>query len=708
MSSPIEAINFGGDGVVAPALTPAPFVSKLPPSTESISDELPEVTLNGKSASLRRHCDDPDQFFIAFDMMGWTPVKQVEGGFKDAYSNHYYLPGAKRKQPPIIPLVPSRADVVDNCLDLIKKRGELFHLGESKMLVAVEGDSVAKVSIDGLLDYLDRSAKFMSGDKVSHCPEYAARRVMVARHGLPVLNGVINAATLRMDGSILNKQGYDKASGLLLNCKTVNSKIIENPSIDDAKNALAELWRPFSKFPLVNSVDRGVVLSALLTSALRPSLPTSPGYGFDAPAAGTGKTLMAQAIGALATGRKTAALAPPGFDEDETRKKLFAAVISNQRVILWDNISSKHKFGNSAIDAFLTSETYQDRILGRSEIVEFPNNSLLMITGNNLKLNGDTFRRLLVARLDAEVEEPHMRVFDFNPVDYVIENRDDLISAALTLIRFGYGKRIGAGRIASFEKWDDFIRQTVCAVAEFDENFSDPSIAIKNQMVEGDQNKILSLMMGAQTEFGNDDFTVRDLFRSTQSGIISAIEEIADKVTPAFLGKWISRYEGVRVKGMFFERSKIKTGNATHWRVVKTKPTHELPKPTPEPTELIEPTPEPPELIEPTPEPPELIEPTPALTEPPKTRKHAEIIIRRAAAWCASTLPDDIAANSLSRRFIADCLENPAELSEPAETDREPAAGVVEAKELALAYLATNRKLDVIIADLRKDYPPTA
>jgi hypothetical protein len=144
------------------------------------------------------------------------------------------------------------------------------------------------------------------------------------------------------------------------------------------------------KFPLVDAVAGGVVLHGVLTAAVRAALPTAPGIGLDAPAAGTGKTLLASA------------------DTDEqTRKRLFAALRDSTRVLVWDNV--REPLGCTSLDAFLTADKFADRILGTGETAALHNRALFIATGNNLRLVGDTCRRVLVARLDAQTSKPYAR-----------------------------------------------------------------------------------------------------------------------------------------------------------------------------------------------------------------------------------------------------------------------------------------------------------
>jgi hypothetical protein len=59
---------------------------------------------------------------------------------------------------------------------------------------------------------------------------------------LPVLHGVVTAPTMRPDGSILSKRGYDHATGLLFDPRGVEfPKIPDRPTLHDAKRALATI-----------------------------------------------------------------------------------------------------------------------------------------------------------------------------------------------------------------------------------------------------------------------------------------------------------------------------------------------------------------------------------------------------------------------------------------------------------------------------------
>ena len=160
---------------------------------------------------------------------------------------------------------------------------------------------------------------------------------------------------------------------------------------------------------------------------------------------GSGKTLLASCVSALATGH-TPEIWPhtAGRDDEETRKRLFAALRDGTTALIWDNITGVF---NSAALAAAISAVLRDRVLGRSESLSIPNRALLLLTGNNLCPAGDLPRRIIPIRIDPGTDAPFARQFDLDPLDYVLDHRIEIACAALVLIRgraeLGRGARRG-------------------------------------------------------------------------------------------------------------------------------------------------------------------------------------------------------------------------------------------------------------------------
>ena len=124
------------------------------------------------------------------------------------------------------------------------------------------------------------------------------------------------------DGRVIQEDGFDGGTGLYLHFSANEEwrAIPERPDTQTVRNALAALWRPFEAFPFVSPVDRGGFLAALLTALVRPLLPTAPGFLITAPVAGSGKTLLALCVAALAGA--TVGVSSAGRDEEEMEKRL--------------------------------------------------------------------------------------------------------------------------------------------------------------------------------------------------------------------------------------------------------------------------------------------------------------------------------------------------------------------------------------------------
>ena len=237
---------------------------------------------------------------------------------------------------------------VDECLAVMQETRELYEFGRELTLLLDDGAQMP-VSPDLLGDYLGRRIRFMTWSKKELVPIDTPDKIcttIIAKgrtRGLLPLNGVITAPTLRSDGSLLHEPGYDEASGLYLHGDHFPS-IPENLDDDGLRAAHTLLWQPFKDFPYVNSTSRGVMLSAVLCSTVRRTLPTAPAVCADAAMAGTGKTLLMKCLMRL-TGEIPEVQPSTDDDEKEFKKRLLATLRSGKRAFLLDNLRGEFEVG---------------------------------------------------------------------------------------------------------------------------------------------------------------------------------------------------------------------------------------------------------------------------------------------------------------------------------------------------------------------------
>src|SRR5262249_35868759 len=128
-------------------------------------------------------------------------------------------------------------------------------------------------------------------------PPIKYARAIAAKDKFPfkTLLATIETPTLRPDGSVLQKPGYDEATGLYFASDQTFPTINSNPSWDDAVAAWNELDTILKDFPFVDG-GRAVAHAAILTALVRRVLPAAPMFLFDAPMPASGKTLLTRVI----------------------------------------------------------------------------------------------------------------------------------------------------------------------------------------------------------------------------------------------------------------------------------------------------------------------------------------------------------------------------------------------------------------------------
>jgi putative DNA primase/helicase len=276
------------------------------------------------------------------------------------------------------------------------------------------------------------------------------------------LRGLTAAPTLRTDGTLLERPGYDVSSGLYAAFAAGEFPTI-NPAAtrDEALEALDLLDELFSECTFAGgsrSAHSSVAIAATVTAAVRHALPTAPAFGISASKQGSGKTTAAKAISHVTTGRDPPVLSLSD-DEAELRKCILGILIAGDACVLIDNVAQP--VDSAALCAVLTSAEYGDRLLGVNQKVTVPTASTWLLTGNHLEFVGDLTSRVLLSVLDPEVEHPEARPFKRDLAAYVAENRGKLLAAALT-VPLAYlaagAPKVDAPR-SRFAEWDRLVRR---------------------------------------------------------------------------------------------------------------------------------------------------------------------------------------------------------------------------------------------------------
>jgi hypothetical protein len=212
---------------------------------------------------------------------------------------------------------------------------------------------------------------------------------------------------------------------------------------------------------MASPADRANALALLLTPFVRGMMPTAPLAVVDGLQMGVGKNYFADMLAITATGAPVEPM-PWSMDDEENRKVITATFRQGADIFVFDE--AHHLQGGSLARA-LTGATWQDRQLGSSLMLDFPNHVTWVSLGNKVRVEGDIVRRVYRIALHPKGRDPQDRTSSqFKHPDlraWTREHRREIVEALLTMVRgwFAAGQPAGAREVSfgSFEGWERIV-----------------------------------------------------------------------------------------------------------------------------------------------------------------------------------------------------------------------------------------------------------
>lgn len=323
---------------------------------------------------------------------------------------------------------------------------------------------------DILKHILERSADFAKlrgdGSEKAISPPMELVKDILANtdwSGFPPIEGLLESPVILPGGSVTSSPGYYRDLRMLyIPAPEFHlPDIPERPGAGDVARAGDLLKEIFRDFPFCDEASRTNTIAALITAVLRPVIPGFvPMALIDKPQPGNGASLMSDAIAIVATGRPSAKMTAP-TDESEWRKTITARLSQGQGLIIIDNIDKRMISGSLA--SVLTSEIWNDRVLGQSSTITLTNHTIFIANGTNVETGPDIARRVYWIRIDSQQARPDQRT-DFlhqDLLEWVKLERGRILAAVLTLarawIQAGSPPPAGIPQMGSFEKWRGMI-----------------------------------------------------------------------------------------------------------------------------------------------------------------------------------------------------------------------------------------------------------
>jgi len=292
--------------------------------------------------------------------------------------------------------------------------------------------------------------------------EVAADLVVNPHPELPVLDHVVSTPVFGADGRLIARAGYHPAAKIWYHRTTGFHLplVLERPTPSDRERALGLLLNDLLvDFPFTEDSDRAHALAALILPFVRRLISgCTPIHLIEAPTPGSGKTLFSDLISIIALGLPCEPTTVTK-DENETRKKITALLLRGRPIVLLDNI--KDALDSGQLSSAVTAETWSDRILGKTQIIDVPNRATWIVTANNPRLTTEIARRCIRIRIDPGEDRPWEREnFKHHPIQqWAADNRAPLVHAILTLVQswLAAGRPVGGKSLGSFYSWSETI-----------------------------------------------------------------------------------------------------------------------------------------------------------------------------------------------------------------------------------------------------------
>ena len=343
----------------------------------------------------------------------------------------------------------------------------LFRHGDHVIRIRRDSKGVLLLSCmttDSLKYELERAARWVKNAKTEgvvpcYVPACLVNDLAATPEApLPTLHRIALTPTFAADGTIVARRGFHARPGIFYDGSIEFNDLAATPTENDVRSARELLLEIVSDFPFTTEADRANAIALLVLPFARGLFDgPSPLHLIEKPTQGTGATLIAQAFAIVATGRDLMMITEGGSDE-EWRKRITSTLLESPSIICIDNL---HRFVDSAaLSAALTSTTWNDRRLGKSENVSPANLAAWCATANNPTVSGEIARRTVSIRLDARLDRPWERdpsTFRHpNLISWVRERRGDLVRAVVRIIQ----SWLAAGRpdhgvptLGSYESW---------------------------------------------------------------------------------------------------------------------------------------------------------------------------------------------------------------------------------------------------------------
>ena len=247
--------------------------------------------------------------------------------------------------------------LTDQTLKYMKHSQEFFDAGDQ--LVVIDHNQLITMNRDNLAYYLSTCIQYFTindknEQKYINPPIQLISQLLSINRKLNKISVVTDIPIILKSGEIISTYGYHEEYEIFISHMHDDFPNLTNISEKQLIQSIDNLMHPFFEFSFKSPLDFSVILAAILTAIIRPTLPTAPAFAIDAPTQGTGKSYLSQCLSVLAINHPPSTFPPTSAkNDDELRKRLTSSLLNNDNAILFDNIIET--FDSPTLATFLTT-----------------------------------------------------------------------------------------------------------------------------------------------------------------------------------------------------------------------------------------------------------------------------------------------------------------------------------------------------------------
>ena len=250
---------------------------------------------------------------------------------------------------------------------------------------------------------------------------------------ISVIHG-IQTMPLVIDRNIVAPEGFDEALGIWFAIPPELRDILPNESectFEAVKREYEWLCDEWLCDVAATTEGKAAAIALACTGIVRHVVRVMPIFLARAGQHGTGKTTLLNMIATALTGR-VASAAAWSTKEEERRKALFAYMMNDAAMLVFDNIREGTQIDCPHLAKYVTAGSIVDRELGVSIVRELPATTVICLTGNSVMPSGDLAPRILPIDLNADRPDPRNRdVRREDPIAFTRVNRTTHPAGAL-------------------------------------------------------------------------------------------------------------------------------------------------------------------------------------------------------------------------------------------------------------------------------------